>query len=398
MKKRLITLVTAVFLGTAVFGCGNARDALETLSTAEDGQDEAEAPMPDSAAEFPASLVYDRSMELSYAEGFSVDYFQGGYALATIENDGRYLVIPEGMEAPEDMDGDIVVLQRPVTNIYLAASAVMDMFVSLDALDDLRFSALDHDSWYIGEAREMMETGDLLYAGKYSAPDYELILSEGCGLAVENTMIYHTPEVKEELEQFDIPVLVDYSSYESDPLGRMEWVKLYGVLTDREKEAQNAFEAQAELYEDAASQDRTDQTVAFFYITSNGAVNVRKTSDYLPRMIESAGGTYIFDSLGGEDGNASSTVSMQMEEFYAAAKDADYLIYNSTIEGELESMDDLLALSPLLENFSAVRNGRVYCTTKNLYQASMELGTITSDIHKMLTNDTENMTYLYRVE
>lgn len=32
-------------------------------------------------------------------------------------------------------------------------------------------------------------------------------------------MIYHTPEVKEELESFGIPVLVERSSYERPPPG-----------------------------------------------------------------------------------------------------------------------------------------------------------------------------------
>ncbi len=350
--------------------------------------------------EIPSSLgshPYDCDLPIDYAEGFSVSYYDGGYALITIESDGQYLVVPEGAEVPAGLSEEITVLQQPITNVYLVASAVMDMYVSLDALDCIRFSALDSDGWYIDEAVKKMEAGEILYAGKYSAPDYELILSEGCGLTIENTMIYHTPEVKEELESFDIPVMVDYSSYESDPLGRMEWIKLYGVLTGKEEVAAEVFETQAALYESEEAEIAGELTVAFFYITGNGAVNVRKSSDYLARMIEQAGGSYIFEDLGDDDGSSTSTVSMQMEEFYAAAKDADYLIYNSTIEGELESLDDLLAVSSLLENFTAVSEGHVYCTTKNLYQASMELGTITSDIRKMLNDDGVDMVYLYRL-
>ena len=48
-------------------------------------------------------------------------------------------------------------------------------------------------------------------------------------------MIYHKPEVQEKLEQFGIPVLVEHSSYESHPLGRTEWLKLYGVLLGKEE-------------------------------------------------------------------------------------------------------------------------------------------------------------------
>ena len=242
-----------------------------------------------------------------------------------------------------------------------------------------------------------MEHGDILYAGKYSAPDYEQIVAGNCGLAIENTMIYHTPEVKEQLEKFGIPVLVDYSSYETNPLGRTEWVKLYGLLTGREKEAEALFQEQVDAFAAVGEEEPSDKTVAFFYITSNGQVNVRKSSDYLPKMIDLAGGTYIFDHLGDKDDTASSTMSMQMEEFYALAKDADYIIYNSTIEGELNSVADLLSKSDLMKNFKAVQEGHVYCTTRNLYQSSMELGTIISDIHNMLTEEGE-LTYIYKLE
>ena len=57
-------------------------------------------------------------------------------------------------------------------------------------------------------------------------------------------MILHSPEVKEKLESFGIPVLVDHSSYEAHPLGRTEWIRLYGVLTGKEKEAEAAFAKQ----------------------------------------------------------------------------------------------------------------------------------------------------------
>lgn len=343
-------------------------------------------------------LTYSHSMELTYAKGFSVDYYEEGYALITISGGGRFLVIPEGMDVPAELADDIVILRQPIENIYLVASAVMDMFVSLDALDSIRFSALKPEGWYVEDARSAMEAGNILYAGKYSAPDYEQIISEGCGLAIENTMIYHTPEVKEQLEKFNIPVLVDYSSYEAEPLGRTEWVKLYGLLTGNEEAAEAAFASEMAAFEAISEKEKTDKTVAFFYITSNGEANVRRSSDYLPKMIDLAGGRYIFDHLGDEDDTASSTVTMQMEEFYASAKDADYIIYNSTIDGELTSVEELLGKSSLLENFKAVREGHVFCTTRNLYQSTMELGTIISDIHKMLSGEEGSLTYIYKLE
>ena len=345
-----------------------------------------------------AELEYEDSMELLYAEKFSVDYYTGGFSLVTVNGSERYLVVPEGKESPGDLAEDITVLYQPLDRIYLVASAVMDMFISMDSLDVIRFTGTKAASWYLEEAREAVETGDILYAGNYSAPDYEQILAEGCDLAIENTMVYHTPEVKEQLEKFGIPVMVDYSSYETEPLGRTEWVKLYGLLADREEEAAEAFAGQQEAFASIGDAEDTGKTVAFFYITSSGEVNVRKASDYLPKMIELAGGHYVFSDLGAEDDTASSTVSLQMEEFYAAAREADYLIYNSTIDGELSSVEELFGKSELLHNFKAVREGNVYCTTRDLYQSSMELGTMIADIHGMLNGEEDGLTYLYRLD
>lgn len=345
--------------------------------------------------EISSMLEYEDRMELDYAKEFAIDEYKDGYRLISISDGSRFLVVPEGKEAPDDLEADIMVLNQPVDHIYLAATAVMDMISSIDALDAIRLSGTKSSGWYIEEAKEAMEEGSILYAGKYSAPDYERIVSEGCRLAIENTMINHAPEVREKLEKFGIPVFLDYSSYETHPLGRVEWVKLYGVLLGKEEQAERAFDGEETAFEDAICGEPTGKTVAFFFITTNGAVNVRKSSDYIPKMIELAGGTYVFDSLGDAQ-SRSSSVTMQMEEFYAAAQDADYLIYNSSIDGEVGSIDELLGKSSLLGDFKAVQEGNVFCTTKNLYQESMSIGTLTKDIHSMLTGKTE-MTYLYRL-
>lgn len=382
MIKKLTAIFLSIVIAFTAVSCASSRDTSVTEKN----------------TDISPELTYSHSMELTYAKEFSVDYYEEGYSLITISDGSRYLVIPEGMDVPSELEEGIVLLKQPIENIYLVASAVMDMFVSLDALDSIRFSALKPEGWYVEAAKNAMEAGDILYAGKYSAPDYEQIISENCGLAIENTMIYHTPEVKEQLESFQIPVLVDYSSYELEPLGRTEWVKLYGLLAGKEEAAEEAFASELKAFASIKEAEKSGKTVAFFYITTNGEANVRKSSDYLPRMIEMAGGSYIFDHLGDKEDNASSTVTMQMEEFYASAKEADYIIYNSTIDGELSSVDELIGKSSLMENFKAVQDGNVFCTTKNLYQSSMELGTIISDIHKMLAGEEDSLTYIYKLE
>lgn len=167
----------------------------------------------------------------------------------------------------------------------------------LDALDSIALSGTRAEGWYLDEAKKAMQDGRIAYAGKYSAPDYERILTSGCGLAVENTMIYHTPEVKEQLERFGIPVLVERSSYESSPLARMEWIKLYGILLGKETLAEEVFTRQAQRIAPLLDQPSTGKRCAFFSITASGLATVRKSGDYVAQMIGMAGGEYVFPTL-----------------------------------------------------------------------------------------------------
>ena len=135
-------------------------------------------------------------LQLAYAKNFSIDYYEGGYKLLTIKDGTQILTVPEGKKAPDNLDESIIVMQQPVNNIYLVSSAVMDMFRELNALDTIGFSAQKAENWYVEGAKAAMENGDILYAGKYSSPDYELLVSKKCSLAIENSMILHSPEVK----------------------------------------------------------------------------------------------------------------------------------------------------------------------------------------------------------
>ena len=354
----------------------------------------------ESISEAPAlpGLTWDHALELSYADQFSVDYYEGGYKFFTIEGDGEFLLIPDGEEAPEDLPDDITVLSHTPKSIYLVATSAMDFFCGLDALDHISLSGTNADGWYIDKAKAALEDGSISFAGKYSAPDYEQILAAGCDLAIESTMIYHKPEVKEKLEELGIPVLVEHSSYESHPLGRTEWVKLYGALLGKEDEAEALFEEQASQLKSLENTENTGKTVAFFYINSMGAANVRKAGDYVSKMIDLAGGQYIFKDLGADE-EGQSTMNMGMEDFYAGAKDADYIIYNSTIDGELKSLDELLKKSALLKDFKAVKEGNVWCLTKSMFQETTCLGDVIMDMHQILTEeDPQGLTYLYRLE
>ncbi|MBR2529729.1 MAG: ABC transporter substrate-binding protein, partial [Lachnospiraceae bacterium] len=56
-----------------------------------------------------------------------------------------------------------------------------------------------------------------------------------------------------------------------------------------------------------------------------------------------------------------------------SAKDADIIIYNSTIEGSITSVDDRLSKNQLFSQFRAVKEGNVYCLDPGFFQKTTEM-------------------------
>lgn len=347
------------------------------------------------APELPG-LTYESTMELSFAECFDVYYYNDGYKLLDVHDSARYLLIPEGKEAPDGLEDDIYVLQQPLDTIYMAATSPMALFDAIGSVDSIKLSGLDASGWYIQAAADAINNGDMTYAGKYDEPDYELLVGDDCDLAIESTMILHAPKVQEMIETLGIPVFIDRSSYESQPLGRTEWIKLYGAMMNKEEEADAFFEKQAEIVEKLKDFTNTEKTVAFFYINTSGAPVVRNPKDYISSMIEVAGGRNAFADL--QDDSGKTSISITMEEFYNTAINADYLIYNSSIDATVNSLDDLLAKDSLMADFKAVKDGNVWVTDDSMYQHTDTIGELINDLNLMLTDgNEEDMTFLHKL-
>lgn len=395
----------AVCAAVCLIACGGTENAGQNTETGQEqisGEKNAQSPSGQNEGENALKwedMKPDRSMDLVYADQFSVDYYGDSCELITIEGTGRYLVVEEGHDVPAGIPDDVTVIRKPLKNVYLAASSAMDFMDALDTVPCVKMTSTKKEDWSIDSAEQALERGDMVYVGKYSAPDYEALLMEDCPLAIESTMIYHTPEVKEKIESLGIPVMVEHSSYEAHPIGRTEWIRLYGLLFDREEEAESFFNEQRKIAEDVIKEGEDNQTgVAFFYITSSGLANVRKPGDYVAEMIRLAGGSYVPELFGMESENALSTMNMQMEDFYAGCVDADVLIYNATIDGEIRSVDDLLQKSPLFADFKAVKSGNVWCAEQDMFQHTTSSAEMIREIRLIITGEAgDDLHYLHRV-
>ena len=386
----------------------------ETVEASEEAKSDAEAaadvdmpavPRPDYMVYAPDAAPelegygYVGTLDVKYAKQFAVYYYENDYKIIEVQTEGKYLLVPEGAEVPAGAENEMHILQLPLDHIYLQATFAMALFTALDAQDHIKMVGTDVDGWTFEEPIQALKNGDMVFAGNYSAPDYELLISQGCDLAIESTMLLHVPEVQEMLENIDIPVFIDRCSYEDTSFGRSEWIKCYGAMVGKEVEAMDYFAEQEAVMNELEDFEDTGLTVAFFAVNTSGMMVVRSGKDYIIDMIREAGGSYSFDNVKAVAESSSSVIELSVEEFYANAMDADYFVYNASMFAPLTSMDDLLDKNEIFAGMKAVKEGHVYQVGSDMFQATDRISVLIRDFHIMLTGgDESQFTFLTKVE
>ena len=389
MKRRILSLMIVMIMTIACFtACAN--DAGKT-------PDESDNPpvSGETDVSYDGKLEFDHSLELEYAKCFSVDYYKGGYKIAKLVDGTTMLVVPEGMSVPADAPKDAIILQQPVSNLLVSSTPVTSLVNAIGALDAISLTTYDVDSWYIDEVKDALNAGKLTYIGEHKEPDYEKITASGATVAFWSTML--TDEVKAQVEQLGLRIVLDQSAEEDHPLARVEWAKLYGAIFNLEEKANEVFNTQAGYVNEIAKLEDSGKSVAIFYITSKGKLYARNADDYMAKMVDLAGGEYALSDVGvGEVG----TINMEMEAFYDKAKDADYIIYVWNLGGKPETLADFLSRSEVLAEMDAVKNGNVWCTTPDFFQIQDTIGAMINDIHLMFDADAsvDALTYLKRLK
>lgn len=340
---------------------------------------------PKTEGEVDGKLIFTREEELQYATEFTLTHYEGGYKEFTVNTlaDKKFLIVPEGRSAPEGLDEGSVVLKQPINKMCLNSSGMVSLIDAIGGLQNVVTVGDVVENWYIDNIISMMKSGEIKYSGSYKAPDFEMLAKEGVQLEVDTTMLLYNPEVMAKYDELNIPYFIESSSREAHPLGRVEWVKLFGALLGLEDEANSHFSEQVAKVDAIRAPEKSGKTVAMIYMSTDAQkVYARNGGDYMAQMIELAGGTYIMSDVSPEK---SGTTATTLEEVYARCVDADYLFYvNFALK--FDSIDEMVDQLPLFADFKAVKEGRVYITAPSFTQSTAAIGGIIEDMNSILTD------------
>ena len=372
LKKLMLSLLALLILVIAA-ACAPSTSTVPSPSATAN---------PNTGDEVDGELIFAREEELQYATEFTLTHYEGGYKEFTVNTltNKKFLIVPEGKSVPEGLDSSTVILKQPLNKMCLNSAGMVSLVDAIGGLKNIATVGSEADSWYIENVISMMKSGEIKYSGSYRAPDFEMLTKEGIQLEIDSTMLLNNPDVMEKYDELEIPFFVESSSREGHPLGRVEWVKLFGALLGLEDRANSYFNEQVDKLNAVTAAEKTGKTVAMFYLSTDAQkVYARNGGDYMAQMIELAGGTYIMADVAPEK---SGTTAATLEEVYARCVDADYLFYvNFALK--FDSIDEMVSQLPLLADFKAVKEGRVYITAPSFTQSTASIGRIIEDMNSV---------------
>ncbi|SHF26455.1 iron complex transport system substrate-binding protein [Desulfofundulus australicus DSM 11792] len=306
-------------------------------------------------------------VSLQYATGFSIENLPAGCKKVT-DGDGReLLLVPRGKKPPAGY-GNLPVFYTPVQKVVVGSTTQAALLRPLGVLGTIGGVTTEKKDWYIDEVTKGMEKGRVAFLGKNSAPDYEKIKALSPDVVFTYTHVMGGTEFAQKLNELGIPYAVDNEWLESHPLGRVEWVKFLAAFYNKEKEADDYFrQVVANVEQVARKVPAGTRPKVLWGSIFKGKVYVPAGNSYVARMIEMAGGDYVFKDLGG---SATGNANITLEEFYARGKDADiFIIPFSPQSTGITSIAKLLEQAPVLADIKPVKEKRIWCVQPWYYQS-----------------------------
>ena len=362
LKIRKIVATVVLVVGTFSFvGC-----AAKTNTT----------PESDSKGVKKESQVKSKDNSIKHATKFNVEYLDNGVKLVTDGADRKLLLVPKEGKKPEGYD-DIPVIKTPIDNALLCSSIHTSLIRPLDVFDSVGgVTTYDVDKGHIDEINERMKKGSITYVGKNTALDYELIKAK----KPEVAFIISTDVAKlgAKFEELGIPYVVESSSLESHPLGRMEWIKFMSLFYNKEAEADKYLQKAEDTVKRVSEKTKgKDKPVVTAGVIHDGKFSIRLGGSYQSKMYDIAGGDYTFKDFESDKTGAS---SITFEEFYAKSTNADIYVFEGMGKSRPETIKEFVNQAPIIENMKSIQNGELWSSQPWWSQSVDKLDEIIEDL------------------
>jgi iron complex transport system substrate-binding protein len=294
--------------------------------------------------------------QIKYAKGFDIQYFDGYKKLIIktpypdANETFEYILAPKDSTA--ETDEKLSLVNVPVEEIVVTSTTHIPMLEALKVEETLvGFQNTEYVS--SEKTRQRIDSGFVQELGKEFAMNTEILFELNPDVVIGFSMT-KTNKSYNLIEQNGIPVIINGDWLEETPLGRAEWIKFFGVLYNKEKEADSIFKTIERDYLSAieiAQQSKQKPTVLSGAIMRNDVWSLPAGESFVAQFLKDANLDYLWKNTEGKG-----SLNLSFENVFEKGQEADFWI----APGYFSSKEQMLDANKHYADFTAFQSGNIF--------------------------------------
>lgn len=331
MSKKVVLLISTCFF--LILSCKKENSETATVQKVEN------------------SIQHAKGLEIYDYEGYSVvkvthpwPKAEGGFTYILKKKNG---IIPDSLQ-------QFTTISVPVKSIIVTSTTHIPSLEMLGVENTL--VGFPHTDFVSSEkTRALIDAGKVKNLGQNESINTEVALDLNPEVVV-GFSIDSNNKTFNNLEKAGLKILYNGDWTEQSPLGKAEWLKFFGALYDKNKEADLLFKQIEKDYTDAVKlvQKTTKKPTALSGGMFEDIWNLPQGDSWVALFMKDANIEYLW-----KDSKGTGSLALHFEQVLEKAQNADYWF----APGMFSSLQEMKEANPHYEQFKAFKNKNIYSVT-----------------------------------
>jgi len=305
-------------------------------------------------AEITKTEIAQNSIE--YASGLSIVKHEG-YSVVTVSDpwpnaNAKFTYILKEKEAkvPDSLQS-YTTIKVPLESIVVTSTTNIPFLEMLGVEDKL--VGFPHTDYVSSEkTRTLIDKGSVKNVGENEKLNIEQLIELSPNLIV-TFGVDNNNQALDNLKKSGLNVLIQADWMEQSPLGKAEWIKLYGVLFGKEDKAKELFDKIVLSYNQAKKlvADKPATSTVLYGSMYQDVWYVAKGNSWVAQFMKDARANYLWADLKG-----TGSEGLSFEKVLVKAKTANFWI----AAGSFKTLEELAKSNPHYTQFDAFASKNVY--------------------------------------
>ncbi|MDR7372085.1 ABC transporter substrate-binding protein [Flavobacterium aquidurense] len=293
---------------------------------------------------------------IEYASGFSIVKYEG-FSVVKVSNPWpnanktfTYVLKEKDAKVPDSLQ-QYTSIKVPLESVVVTSTTNIPYLEMLDVEDKL--VGFPHTDYISSEkTRVLIDKGSVKNVGQNEKLNIEQLIELSPDLIVTFGVDNNNPML-DNLKKSGLNVFIQADWMEQSPLGKAEWIKLYGALFGKEDKAKELFDKIVLSYEQAKKlvADKPATSTVLYGSMYEDVWYVAKGNSWVAQFMNDAQSNYLWADLKG-----TGSEGLSFEKVLDKAKTANYWIAT----GSVKSLAEFEKLNPHYVEFDAFKNKTIY--------------------------------------